>query len=326
MSNDVVVIAGTAARLASVEIVARDPILFGVGTRRALAVLGHYDDGFARELTAALGTRYGTSSPAVATVGDDGVLLAAGAGITTVTAENSGVQDSITVTVNANAEPVAHAGPDVVRTCVTPGAKVAVQLDGSASFDPEGDSLVFGWFEGTSRVASERAPLVEFGSGTHAIDLVVTDAANQADQDTVQVSIVEDTTPPSVSIRTIAPLVPLDLHYRTLSLADCAQASDACGGTENVNLRGQIVAIHSDEPDGHHPLDPRDDIVILDRSHFKLRRQAQLLGNGRVYEIELTVEDAHHNTSSVRSCFVGVRTLGQHGSPVNDGRIFTVLP
>jgi hypothetical protein len=74
-----------------------------------------------------------------------------------------------------------------------------------------------------------------------------------------------------------------------------------------------------------HPLDPRDDIVILAKPH-QAAKASWVLGNGRVYEIELTVEDAQHNTSSIHSCFVGVNALGHHGSPTSDGRVFTVRP
>jgi hypothetical protein len=101
---------------------------------------------------------------------------------------------------------------------------------------------------------------------------------------------------------------------------------DTCSGTENINEVGQIVAIHSDEPDVMHLFDPPHDMVILGPSSFKLRSQNRLLGNGRVYEIEFTVRDSHGNVSAPHSCFVGVKLFFFSPTPVNNGRVHTVRP
>jgi hypothetical protein len=138
--------------------------------------------------------------------------------------------------------------------------------------------------------------------------------------------VVADRTPPAVTIRPTTVLDPFALFYRVFNLSDCAQAADACTGAVNIDQLGRIVAIHSDEPDRSWILDPGNDIVILGTSTFALRRESDLLRNGRVYEIEFTVRDSLGNTSAPRSCFVGVKTSLFGATPINDGRVFTVRP
>jgi hypothetical protein len=91
-------------------------------------------------------------------------------------------------------------------------------------------------------------------------------------------------------------------------------------------VMGDIVAIHSDEPDITGPDDPGQDIVILGHSSFKLREQQVLPGNGRVYEVELTARDDRGNRTAPLSCFFGVKESRQSRKPINDGRMLTVRP
>jgi hypothetical protein len=136
--------------------------------------------------------------------------------------------------------------------------------------------------------------------------------------------VVADRTAPDVDIAPMRTLT-RDDRYRTFELSDCAAAIDACSGKLNIDRVGDIVAIHSDEPDRSSRFDPDHDIVILSHSKFKLREQSDVFGNGRVYEIELAVPDELGNTA-VHSCFIGVKAPFRHGAPVNDGRVFTVRP
>jgi pimeloyl-ACP methyl ester carboxylesterase len=88
-----------AADLEQVFVVNRDPIL-AAGSTRHLSVLGSYDDGVLRDISdGATGTQYLTSSSFIVSVSADGVLTANNQGIATVVARNSGIQDSISVTV-----------------------------------------------------------------------------------------------------------------------------------------------------------------------------------------------------------------------------------
>jgi len=136
---------------------------------------------------------------------------------------------------------------------------------------------------------------------------------------------VVDHEPPRVTAKQVPALFPSNSRYRRFDLSDCARAFDACGGHEDIDRFGDIVAIHSDEPDDAGRRDPGHDIVILDHSSFLLRQQARDRGNGRVYEIELAVRDAHGNRSAPHSCFIGVSSRADR-APKNDGRVVTVRP
>jgi hypothetical protein len=96
----------------------------------------------------------------------------------------------------SNDPPVADAGPDqtVERTTV---AGAEVQLDGSGSYDPDGDPLTYDWvWIGGS--ASGVSPTVILPPGTTIITLTVSDG-EYTDSDTVEINVV-DSTPPSVGI------------------------------------------------------------------------------------------------------------------------------
>lgn len=92
--------------------------------------------------------------------------------------------------------PIADAGPDQVleRTSVA-GAEVT--LDGSGSYDPDGDPLTYVWtWAGGS--ASGATPTVTMSMGTTTVTLEVSDGA-LSDTDTVDITV-EDTTAPAVTV------------------------------------------------------------------------------------------------------------------------------
>jgi Domain of unknown function (DUF5011) len=563
-SNDVALIARTTATLTGVSIVTQDPYLFGAGARRQLSVLGRYNDGVTRNITeSTAGTIYRSSNPGVVDVTPQGMLIALGTGIATVSAQNGLSQDSVTVTVKLNTAPLAVASGGTSLTCLPPGAQAEVQLDGSASFDLDGDALTYAWQEGGVVLATGPTPTLQLGPGEHTIELQVADGEGGFASASVAVSValdsappalavagddpatlecggtysdagataldacdgdltdaivaqsnvetgtpgsyavsylvhdqanlsstasravlvqdttapqltllgadpqavqcgtaftdpgataadscagdltsavtaqsnvnssvpgsyavsyrvqdptglsatrargvvvqdseaplltvlgdnpkvvecglpysdagatatdrcdgdltsaitsqsnvnprvpgayavsyqvldhaglsasasravaVADRTPPQVVIAPMIQLAPPILIYRSFDLSDCASAVDSCGGPVDIDQLGAIVAIHSDEPDRSFFWDPARDIVITGASSFKLRQQRNFPGNGRVYEIEFTVRDERGNRGPVQSCFVGVKTLRRSPTPINDGRIFTVLP
>jgi VCBS repeat-containing protein len=115
---------------------------------------------------------------------------------------NDGSLDSNVATVNitvnsVNDEPVANAGPyQTVEATSANGATVT--LDGSGSYDEDGDALTYLW-TGPFGTASGVLVSVTVPLGTNTITLTVTDPQGEDALDTVVVQVV-DTTPPSLTV------------------------------------------------------------------------------------------------------------------------------
>jgi hypothetical protein len=93
--------------------------------------------------------------------------------------------------------PVAEAGPD--QTVERTGAAGAqVTLDGSASYDPDGDPLTYSWSWAGGGSASGVSPAVTMPMGTTTVTLQVSDGA-LSDTDTVDITV-EDTTAPVATV------------------------------------------------------------------------------------------------------------------------------
>jgi Bacterial Ig-like domain (group 2) len=73
------------------------PLVLGVGDKRALTVTGAYDDG--SHAIVATGVTWGSSAPAVATIGDDGTVTAIAPGTATITAHDGGFDATCDVAV-----------------------------------------------------------------------------------------------------------------------------------------------------------------------------------------------------------------------------------
>lgn len=90
--------------------------------------------------------------------------------------------------------PVADAGDDrTIEANIFGGALVA--LDGTGSFDPDGDSLTYTWI-GSFGTASGATPTVKLPLGSHTITLTVTDGRFSS-SDSLIITVI-DTTPPTI--------------------------------------------------------------------------------------------------------------------------------
>jgi hypothetical protein len=88
---------------------------------------------------------------------------------------------------------VANAGLDQSLECTSPAGALAV-LDGTGSWDPDGDALGFQW-SGAFGSAAGATPSVQLALGSHPIGLSVTDPAGLTASDGVDVTVSDATAP-----------------------------------------------------------------------------------------------------------------------------------
>jgi hypothetical protein len=99
---------------------------------------------------------------------------------------------------NPNQPPVARAGPDIRALVGVAVCAAMVTLDGTASSDPDGDTLTYAWSEGTTPLGTGATLTVSLGPGSHSITLRVTDPSGEFSEDVVVVTVY-DTTPPALA-------------------------------------------------------------------------------------------------------------------------------
>jgi hypothetical protein len=109
--------------------------------------------------------------------------------------------------IELNTAPVADAGDDQVVECEDPA--VEVTLDGSGSFDPDGDVISYTWtgdfVEGGGTVTGV-SPTVTFESlGDFEAELTVEDPFGLTDSDTVTISVVDTTAPEVACVEGVNP-------------------------------------------------------------------------------------------------------------------------
>jgi len=91
------------------------------------------------------------------------------------------------IPTQVNNSPVADAGPDQTVCVIPPATTAMVTLDGSGSYDPDGDPLTYNWtWDG--HVAHGVNPTLELPLGTTELNLSVSDG-KASDTDTVNITI-----------------------------------------------------------------------------------------------------------------------------------------
>ena len=193
----------------------------------------------------------------------------------------------------SNEPPVADAGAD--RPMEATGANTSVTLDGSASSDPDGDTLTYEWRDaGGQLVGTQVTAVVSLPLGTHTFTLTVDDGHGGTASDTVTITV-RDTTAPSITSIAASPnvlgppnhkMVPVSL---TAAVADLVDAAPAC----------TIASVSSSEPiDGLGDGDTSPDWEVVTRLSLNLRAERSGTGAGRRYIIIVRCTDASGNAAT----------------------------
>lgn len=225
-----------------------------------------------------------------------------------------------------NRPPVADAGSDVTVE-QTSHAGAEVTLDGSGSYDPDGDSLTYlwAWIGGSATGVS---PSATFPLGTTTVTLTVDDGMF-SDTDTADITVVDTTAPEITVVGNPIILWPPNHKYHTIHVSDFVlSVTDICDA--NVGIEDVVItSVSSDEPEevkGNGDGKTFDDIVFEDSQTVQLRAERQGKGNGRVYTINFEVTDGSDNTAT-GSFKVWVPHDQKPGSiAFDDGPAYTVYP
>jgi large repetitive protein len=236
--------------------------------------------------------------------------------------DGNGGFDTATVNVTVtpvNDAPVANAGPDQTVSC----SSGVVTLNGTASSDVDDPSitLTYVWKEGSTIIATGANPTVVLPVGVHTITLTVTDPHGASSQDTVVITVVDDSLPVITLKNVTISLWPPNHKYHTINVADLvASASDACDSSVDIN-DVVISQVTSDETEnGNGDGNTLNDIVIgANCKSVDLRAERDGSGNGRVYTITFRVKDTAGNVTT-QTAKVTV-PQSQNGSPAIDSGV-----
>ena len=204
-----------------------------------------------------------------------------------------------------NAVPVADAGPDQVVECACNTAEgTKVTLDGSGSYDEDGDAITFTWtgpFVGSPMHGTTPTVTLEAGcQGDYIITLVVNDGTEDSEPDNVVITVV-DTTPPQFEF-SVTPTLLWPPDHKMVLITPSWMVSDDCDASPDVSLVG-IVANEGDNTvgDGH----TSNDIQIGEDGSIYLRSERSGTSDERVYTITYQAVDDCGN-ATLRSATVSI--------------------
>jgi len=199
-------------------------------------------------------------------------------------------------TAICNEAPICDAKGPYAAECT--GSSTNVTLDGSGSWDPEGEPLFYLW-EGPF-VASPAAgvlPTVAFDEpGEFTINLEVSDGFKTARcSSTVTI---EDTAPPEIGL-TLSPSVLWPPNHKMVQITPVITVSDVCDASPTVALTS-ITTNEGEETATYEPLfddtigdgHTSNDIDVDDAGNIYLRAERSGAGGGRIYTITYTATDA----------------------------------
>lgn len=200
--------------------------------------------------------------------------------------------DTVNILVeNVNHVPVANAGIDQTKN-----EGSLIPLDGTASIDPDTDSLVFNWTQisGQPVVLSDphsstpvfTAPLVGLGGETLVFQLIVNDDLADSMPDQVSINLLNINDPPACELARAVPALLWPPNHKMVSVNISGIADP---NNDNVAIR--ITKVTQNEPvnslgDGDTSLD-----AAIQGESVLLRAERSGKGNGRVYQVYFSADD-----------------------------------
>jgi 6-phosphogluconolactonase (cycloisomerase 2 family) len=180
-----------------------------------------------------------------------------------------------------------------------------VTLDGSDSFDPDGDPLAHVWFEdrgaqGVVRLADGPIATVFLPLGPHALVLRVEDEDGLIATERFVVNVA-DTTPPEASAST-TPAVLWPPDHSLVPIRVGLETRDACASEVTTRLTGAASSEPDDAPgsgDGGTGGDIRGVEIGRDDRDLLLRAERSAAGTGRIYTLTYAVSDPAGNSRTV---------------------------
>ncbi|MFO7657833.1 MAG: PKD domain-containing protein [Bacteroidales bacterium] len=88
-----------------------------------------------------------------------------------------------------NSKPTANAGSDIEKTLESTGLKADVTLNGTQSYDTDGEIVNYSWSLDGKQIAWDSTAVLQFGPGEYPVILTVTDNDGARDTDTVHIKV-----------------------------------------------------------------------------------------------------------------------------------------
>jgi hypothetical protein len=185
-----------------------------------------------------------------------------------------------------NAPPVADAGPDRTIEC-TSAAGASTTLDGTGSFDPDGDPIVEYLWTGSFGSKSGPTPAIDLPLGAETVNLVVRDSRGAASEPDTATITVEDSAAPVVTL-TAQPAVLWPPNAEMTPVRIEAEVADVCDSAPVCSIAS---VASSDGSNG------RSDWQVQDGLSLMLRAERRGDGSGRIYLVDVECADRAGNRS-----------------------------
>ncbi len=177
--------------------------------------------------------------------------------------------------------PVANAGKDLLVSA-DGQCGALVTLDGSGSYDNEGNELTYFWYYVDELFAEGVVVEVDLGLGVHKFTLIVNNGTKDSKPNDVVTTVVDDT-PPQVTV-TMEPALIWPPNNKMVKVTPIFKAADNCSEESTVELVGITCNQKSN-----------GDIEVNDEGIFLRARRDAKDKEGRIYTITYKITDKAGN-------------------------------